>query len=135
MKRFLWLYFIILGLLYLLPAVSSFFILRQTPDHWDWLTQDAEVLDYLASVWRLVGLFQLSLSVLMIIIAATGFRKGERWGWYLLWLWLPILAGQAVFQPWIWPIYAVLILIAVVVLWLTRPLINKVPNEVETAVP
>ena len=85
-----------------MPAINSFCILCREPAHWDWLTRDAEVLDYLSFVWQLVSLFELALSVVMMLVAATGYRQGARWAWYLLWLWLPILVGQMILMPWLW---------------------------------
>jgi hypothetical protein len=107
-KRYFWIFFIIVGLLHFLPAINSFCILCREPGHWDWLTRDAEVLDYLSFVWQLVSLFQAGLSLVMMVVAAMGYRRGEKWAWLLLWLWLPVLVGEAILAPWMWPIYAVL---------------------------
>jgi hypothetical protein len=101
-KRFFWIFFIILGLLHFVPAINSLCVLCREPGHWDWLTRDAEVLDYLSFVWQLVGVFELALSVVMMVIAATGYRQGARWAWYLLWCWLPILVAQIILMPWLW---------------------------------
>ena len=110
-KRFFWIFFIILGLLHFVPAINSLCVLCREPGHWDWLTRDAEVLDYLSFVWQLVGVFELALSVVMMVVAATGYRQGARWAWYLLWLWLPILVGQIILMPWLWFILLPLVVV------------------------
>ena len=120
-KNYFWLFFILIGLLHLVPALGSFCILCREPGHWDWLTQDAEVLDYLSFVWQLLGLFEGGLSVALMAVAATGYRQGARWAWYLLWLWLPLLVGEAILMPWMWFVLAPLAVVVVVgQIWLRR---------------
>ena len=101
-KRYFWIIFIIMGLLHFMPAISSFCVLCREPGHWDWQTRDEEVLDYLSFVWQLVGVFELALSVVMMVVAATGYRQRAPSAWYLLWLWLPILVAQIILMPWLW---------------------------------
>jgi hypothetical protein len=40
---------------------------------------------------RLAGFLGMSLSVLILAVATTSYRRGERWAWYAMWT-LPLLA-------------------------------------------
>lgn len=114
LKRFFWMFFIIVGLFHLLPTFSGFCIPCVEPHHWDWLTQDPEIVDYLSFTWQILSLFEASLSVFMMVTAVTGYRKGERWAWYLLWLWLPVLVGETILMPWSWPLLVTLMVLLVI---------------------
>ena len=125
-KQYFWIFFIIVGLLHLGLAVNSFCILCQEPSRLDWLTRDPEILDYLLLVWRLVGLFELGLSLVMMIIAATGYRRRQKWAWHLLWLWLPILIGETILMYWLLPFLAPLIaLVLIGQLWVRSLFIGE----------
>jgi hypothetical protein len=40
--------------------------------------------DYMTVLFRMFGIYGIGLSALSIAIAATGFRRGERWAWWAL---------------------------------------------------
>jgi len=54
------------------------------------------ILDYIASIDRQLGNFMLGFGVLTMGIAAVPFRKGEKWAWYILWIWPVVLVIQTV---------------------------------------
>lgn len=112
-KRFFWIFLIIIGLLHLLPTISGFCIPCVDPNHWDWLTREQEVVDYLAFVWQNLSLFEAGLSLVMMAAAIIGYRRRERLAWYLSWFWLPVLIGEMILSPWSWPILVPLIVILV----------------------
>lgn len=75
---------------------------------WAWLTADPEVIDYIKFWFRNFGIWVLAVSVFVLVISATGFRRGERWAWYSL-LYLPVHIGtHMAIWPWMIPILAVL---------------------------
>ncbi len=49
-------------------------------------------------VFGLVGMLKISWSFFVLAITMTGFRKGEKWAWYTLWLAPALLVGQGIFD-------------------------------------
>ena len=49
-------------------------------------------------VFGLLGMLKVSWSFFVIAITITGFRKGETWAWYILWLAPILLVSQGVFD-------------------------------------
>ncbi|MFW9847731.1 MAG: hypothetical protein ACFFF4_01235 [Candidatus Thorarchaeota archaeon] len=49
-----------------------------------------EAMDFVIWVYGSLGLVKVSWSLFVLAITLTGFRKGEKWAWYTLWL-VPIL--------------------------------------------
>lgn len=81
------------------------------PDRgWAWLTTDPEVIAYIKFLFRNFGIWVLAVAVFVIVISATGFRRGERWAWFSL-LYLPVHIGiHMVIWPWTIPILLVLMI-------------------------
>src|SRR5260221_10177407 len=50
------------------------------------------VRDYIGGISRQLGNFMLAMGVLIMGIAAVPYRKGEKWAWYISWI-FPILLG------------------------------------------
>ena len=62
-----------------------------TGGSWAQLTATSpETADYTTLLFRMYGFYGMGLSLLAIAIAASGFRRGERWAWWAL------LAGNAI---------------------------------------
>ncbi|MDX1435657.1 MAG: hypothetical protein R3335_02525 [Anaerolineales bacterium] len=73
---------------------------------WAWLTLDPEVIAYVKFWFRNFGFWVLALGILVMVIAATGYRNGDRWAWFVL-LYLPVHIGIHMFLwPWTAPILA-----------------------------
>jgi len=49
-------------------------------------------------IFGLVGMLKISWSFFVIAITITGFRKGEKWAWYILWLAPISLVSQGIFN-------------------------------------
>ncbi len=49
-------------------------------------------------LFGLLGMLKISWSFFVLAITMTGFRKGERWAWYILWLAPILLVSQGVFD-------------------------------------
>jgi hypothetical protein len=80
---------------------------------WRWLTTDPEVIEYIKFWFRNFGFWVLAVAFFVTIIAATGFRKGERWAWYAL-LYLPVhILIHMFIWPWTIPILLLLLIITV----------------------
>mgnify|MGYP006971714097 CR=1 FL=1 len=113
-----WIIFILFGLLQISSGLQSLCILCMEPGHWDWLTSDPEVLDYLNLTWRWIGVVGLTFGIWTLVITLTGFRQGVRWTWWAMWLWPAFLAAQAIIFPYTMPMMAILIGVAVIGLFL-----------------
>ena len=56
-----------------------------TGGSWDQLTTTSpETADYTTLLFRMYGVYGIGLSLLAVAIAATAFRRGERWAWWAL---------------------------------------------------
>lgn len=118
MKRFSqysWVLLFLVGLLIAYFAYDNLLVIPildpADPERgWRWLTTDPEVIEYIKFWFRNFGFWVLAVAVFVMVISATGFRKGERWAWYSL-LYLPVhIAIHMVIWPWTIPILAVLML-------------------------
>lgn len=118
MKRFSqysWVLLFLVGLLIAYFAYDNLLVIPSLdpadPERgWRWLTTDPEVIEYIKFWFRNFGFWVLAVAVFVMVISATGFRKGERWAWYSL-LYLPVhIAIHMVMWPWTIPILAVLML-------------------------
>jgi hypothetical protein len=105
-SRYAWIVLVVLGLLQVEFAATLFLtgpsaidnatteILGQT---WSAIapgSSDAVLVDYLARSWAVGEAF---IGIAMIAIAAFPFRRGDRWSWFLMWL-FPATALVAVAQ-------------------------------------
>jgi hypothetical protein len=58
-------------------------------DHWDWLTSDPEVIEYIKFWFRSHGIWTAANGLFFALVAATAFKHGERWAWWVL-AYLPV---------------------------------------------
>ncbi|MFW9931215.1 MAG: hypothetical protein ACFFDR_00975 [Candidatus Thorarchaeota archaeon] len=99
-ERYGWVVYLTLGLLWLVVGLYQIFLPREL------LVEDIqlvlnlpmselelsspEAMDFVFWLYGCLGLLKVSWSLFVIVITLTGFRKGEKWAWYTLWL-VPIL--------------------------------------------
>jgi len=99
-EKYGWVVYIGLGLLWLVVGLYQIFLPREL------LVEDIqlvlnlpmselelsspEAMDFVFWVYGSLGLVKVSWSLFVLAITLTGFRKGEKWAWYTLWL-VPIL--------------------------------------------
>ena len=117
-QRTAWIIFVLFGLSVVLPGYQSLCLLCIEPQHWDWLTRDPNILDYLNETWRLIGIHQLAFGLLTLIIAATSYRKGVIWAWFAMWIWPAYIIGIGFVAPYLWPALIVYMLLAIIGLFL-----------------
>ncbi len=99
------------------------------PDRgWAWLTADPQVIEYIKFWFRNFGIWVLALAVFVLVISATGYRRGERWAWYSL-LYLPVHIIIHMFI-WPWTIPFLGILMIVTLLGLLLPVRVFFPKDV-----
>ena len=107
-EKHAWMIFFGLGI-FLLTALAFNFLLLGSgivdSGHWNWLTSEPAVYDYIAGTVRLMGLVALGFAIFIIATSLTGYRRGERWAWYSFW-YLPVffLAIAVLVWPWLWPV-------------------------------
>jgi len=108
-ERYSWIVFLILGLIIALFGLGDIMTGGATFDGgeaptvlgisgltWQQLnsasTNATTMIDYLV---RAGGVHLFVLGLLGMFVAATAFRRGERWAWYAMWLW-PLWLGMVV---------------------------------------
>ena len=112
-EKHAWIIFLASGI-FILIFIGFNFLLFPSIDakHWDWLTSDSEVVNYLRTSTRAAGLLAMGFASLTIAVSLTGYRKGEKWSWYTLW-YLPVFFGLlALVWPWLWPLLTLLVIIS-----------------------
>jgi len=99
-EKYGWVVYLALGLLWLVVGLVQAFspegLLEDdaqlvTDMSWSELKASSPVAtDLVRFHYWLMGLLKTSWSLLVLAITLTGYRKGEKWAWYTLWL-VPIL--------------------------------------------
>ncbi len=102
--RYAWMLLFIVGLGFLYYAYVNIVLIPALdpadPDRgWAWLTSDPQVIEYIKFWFRNFGIWVLAVAVFVLVISATGYRRGERWAWYSL-LYLPV---HIIIHMFIWP--------------------------------
>jgi len=109
-EKYAWVVFLCLGLLWVVVGFTQAFYpggvaendaQRVTGMSWSVLKDSSpEVSNLVRFLYGHLGLLKMSWSFLVIAIILTGFRRGEKWAWYTLWL-VPIaLVSAGLFNAW-----------------------------------
>lgn len=123
-----WVIFVVIGVLFFLFAMYNLvYVPSLDPAHpdqgWLWLTSDPEIIDYIKFYFRVQGVWQVPLAILVIFAAVGGLRTGQRWAWYAFW-YIPIhFLVIWVLMPWIVVVLAPLFLLAVAALIFMIPVV------------
>lgn len=99
-----WIFLFLVGILLLFYAYDNIVAIPAlAPDDpergWSWLTSDPEVIEYIKFWFRTFGLWVLAVAIHVLVVSATGYRKGEKWAFYSM-LYLPI---HVIIHMFIWP--------------------------------
>lgn len=114
-EKHAWMIFLLLGIASAIVAVTVFnpvtfhtcyacrpgtsdrpFIQSVTGEMWDELAASQPgIANYVVTTLRNGGLSLLGFAIFGIAIALTGFRRGEKWAWCVLWYFPVLLVGQA----------------------------------------
>jgi hypothetical protein len=106
-QKYAWVIYLALGLLWVVVGLAQAFFpdalldtdaQRVTGMSWNELsTSSPEATELVRYHYWEMGLLKLSWSFFVLAITLTGYRKGEKWAWYTLWL-VPIcLVSYAIF--------------------------------------
>ena len=118
LQRYAWIFLFAVGLALLFFAYDNIIVIPalslNDPDRgWEWLTRDPEVIDYIKFWFRIFGFWVLALAVQVLVISATGYRKGQKWAFYSM-LYLPVHVVIHMFiWPWTIPILAIILLMII----------------------
>ncbi|MFX1272434.1 MAG: hypothetical protein ACFFAX_12180 [Promethearchaeota archaeon] len=107
-EKYGWLMFLALGLLWLVVGLYQIFLPREL------LVDDIQLvlnlslnelemsspvaMDFVFWLYGSLGLLKVSWSLFVLAITLTGFRKGEKWAWYTLWLVPALLVTTGLFN-------------------------------------
>ena len=107
-EKYGWVIYLALGLLWLVVGLNQIFfpdaligdeVQRVTGMSLSELqTSNSVAIELVRFLFGAIGNLKISWSLLVLVVTLTGYRKGERWAWYTLWLCPAILVGQGLFD-------------------------------------
>ncbi|MFX1416142.1 MAG: hypothetical protein ACFFC0_04980 [Promethearchaeota archaeon] len=107
-EKYGWVVMLALGLLWLVVGLSQVFtpdvlmetdaqhIMGMSLGELEALSPEAAL--FVRWLTGALGMLKISWSFFVLAITMTGFRKGENWAWYTLWLAPVLLVGQGIFN-------------------------------------
>jgi hypothetical protein len=103
-----WVVYLFLGLLWLVVGLTQVFnpdgLLENEAQHVTDMSlseleaSSPEATELVRFLIGAVGMLKTSWSFLVLAITLTGYRRGEKWAWYTLWLVPALLVGQGLFN-------------------------------------
>ena len=107
-EKYGWVIYLALGLLWLVVGLNQVFLPDTLIDNEVQRVTSMSLSELEASnpvaielvrfLFGAIGNLKISWSLLVLVVTLTGYRKGERWAWYTLWLCPAILVGQGLFD-------------------------------------
>ena len=107
-EKYAWLVFVGLGLLWVVVGFYQAFLpsgLAETEAQriigmsWsEFKASSPAGAEFIRWFYGALGLLKISWSFLVLAITLTGYRRGEKWAWYTLWLVPAALLGQGIFD-------------------------------------
>jgi len=119
-KSLAWLVFAGIGVIFVVYGIYAFTLQYAQPAHWDWLSINQEAVDYIGATFRYLGMVAIGFGALAIGIAFGGFRRGQKWTWYVFWLY-PIFFLVAIWVTWPGLMCLPFALVSALALWMARP--------------
>jgi len=107
-EKYGWVVFLALGLLWVVVGFNQTFLPNELLEgdvklimglSWSELKALSPVAtDFVRWLYGAMGLLKMSWSFLVLAITLTGYRRGEKWAWYALWLVPILLVSSALFN-------------------------------------
>ena len=107
-EKYGWVVYLFLGLLWLVVGLTQVFnpdgLLEDEALHVTGMFSSEleascpEATKLVRFIFGAVGMLKTSWSLLVLAITLTGYRRGEKWAWYTLWLVPALLVGQGLFN-------------------------------------
>ncbi len=103
-----WVVYLFLGLLWLVVGLTQVFnpeeLANDEAQHITGMSLSEleasypEATELVRFLFGAVGVLKTSWSLLVLAITLTGYRRGEKWAWYTMWLVPALLVGQGLFN-------------------------------------
>jgi hypothetical protein len=105
-QKYGWVVYLFLGLLWVVVGLTQLFNPEGLPDaqHVTGMSLSEleascpEATELVRFLYGALGMLKTSWSLLVLAITLTGYRRGEKWAWYTLWLVPAVLVGQGLFN-------------------------------------
>lgn len=108
LEKYGWLVYLALGLLWLVVGLTQVFsparLVEDEAQHVAGMSlseleaSSPEATELVRFLYGALGMLKTSWSLLVLAITVTGFRRGEKWAWYTLWLVPALLVGSGLFN-------------------------------------
>jgi hypothetical protein len=99
LKDWRWIFFVLVGIQLVAYGIYSLTLYRNEPSHWNFLTLDTSIHEYISGVFQASGLSSLGFGVLTIVISYFHYRHGSKGTWYAF-LFFPLFFTLAIFFTW-----------------------------------
>jgi len=106
-EKYAWVILLALGLLWLVVGIIAVFQPEgifetdaQSVTNMPWSELKASspmAADFIIFVYGQMGLLKISWSFFVLAITLTGYRRGEKWAWYIMWSVPALLVSDALF--------------------------------------
>ncbi len=107
-EKYAWVVYLALGLLWLVVGLTQVFnpdaLLEDDAQHVIGMSlseleaSSPEANELVRSLYGAIGMLKTSWSLLVLAITLTGYRRGEKWAWYTLWLVPALLVWNAIYN-------------------------------------
>ena len=107
-EKYAWVIYLALGLLWAVVGFNQTFLPDELLDgdvkliidlSWSELkTLSPVATDFVRWLYGAMGLLKMSWSFFVLAVTLTGYRRGEKWAWYTLWLAPILLVSSALFN-------------------------------------
>jgi hypothetical protein len=120
MKSNAWKILSAIGLVFVGWGINQIFVIPSQTDHWDWLTYDPDVLNYIKGWSFPRGVWSVATGLFFSLVAATGFKHQERWASWVL-VYLPVHIVILTIQAyWLFFITVPLLALTIWSIWVGR---------------
>jgi hypothetical protein len=106
-EKYAWVILLAAGLLWMVVGIVAVFHPEgifetdaQSVTHMPWSELKAsspQAADFVIFTYGQMGLLKISWSFFVLVITLTGYRKGEKWAWYIMWSVPALLVSDALF--------------------------------------
>ena len=108
LEKYGWLVYLALGLLWLVVGLTQVFsparLVEDEAQHVAGMSMSEleasspEATELVRFLYGAIGMLKTSWALLVLAITVTGYRRGEKWAWYTLWLVPALLVGSGLFN-------------------------------------
>ena len=123
-----WWVFAGFGSLFVLYGIYAFALPSADPTHWtDNMNASRDASEYIAGIFRWLGILSVSFGLTTIGISYGGFRRAQRWAWFAF-LWFPFFFVLAIIFTWPGLLWLPLLAASLLGLWVPYRTIFRRPS-------